>query len=266
MLPLPPEDLRFNVAGTRDPVLFDTLGALSVQNFAMALAGIGRSLPQFARILEWGCGCGRILRHLPFHPHAQELHGCDIDPKGIAWLRDNLPYLHVQHTPGLPPLPYADGHFDLIINHSVLSHLDEAYQDAWLAELGRVLAPGGVLMLTVHGPFAFDHWTSVLPKDDAALQRVVTGAREALAKDGFYFLVDDVWADNFPSFYQSSFHTPAYVFSHWGRFFDIMSYIPRGALGHQDMIVLRHKATAPEAVEATEAPRDAPTPLPARAA
>jgi ubiquinone/menaquinone biosynthesis C-methylase UbiE len=55
----------------------------------------------------------------------------------------------------MTPLNFADQHFDLIFNHSVVTHLDEKYQDAWLAELHRVTKPGGILLLTVSGEHPF---------------------------------------------------------------------------------------------------------------
>jgi SAM-dependent methyltransferase len=246
MAPMPPVELRFNVAGTRDEALFDQLGRRSVEDFSQALAGVGRSLGEFSRILEWGCGCGRILRHLTFDPARQEVHGCDIDPKGIEWLQANLPDVQVLTNGGLPPLPYPDGHFDLIINHSVLTHLDERYQDAWLAEIRRVLRPDGLAILTVHGPFAYQSWIANLPTHAPELSKVVAESRRALESTGIYFFVDDAWAHNFPEYYQSTFHAPWYVFDHWKSHFDIVSYIPRGSLKHQDMIVLRHLQPDPQ--------------------
>lgn len=241
MLKMPPPDLRFNVAGTEDAAVFDALGQLSVQDFTRAMAGVGRDFTAFTRLLEWGCGCGRILRHIPFDHRYQEVHGCDIDPKGIRWLQEAFPALRVRHTEGLPPLPYEDGQFDLIINHSVLSHLDEAYQDAWLDELKRILSPDGTLILTVHGDHAYRCWLATLPPEGEMRAQAIAKAEAALDARGIYFLVDDGWAANFPAYYQSTFHRPGYVFTHWTKWFDILSYTPQGALGHQDMVVLRHK-------------------------
>jgi len=239
--PVPPLALRLRVSGLADETDFGSSGWQSAADFRRALAGVARAIPQFPRILEWGCGCGRILMQLPVDLEQQELHGCDIDGEAIAWLQANYPRWHTFQNGGLPPLPYADGSIDLILNHSVLTHLDEAYQDAWLDELGRILTPDGVL--TVHGPFAYQRWLSTLQPDDPTTARLIGESREALATKGIWFLDDDAWAADFPKYYQSTFHTPWYIFEHWTRYFDILSYIPRGSLAHQDMILLRHKKT-----------------------
>ena len=254
MGPMPPADLRYNVSGIQDEKAFDLLGQRSVTELCNALAGIGRSMLQCHRILEWGCGCGRILRHLEFDPSRQEVFGCDIDPKATDWLTRNMPELQVTCNGEYPPLPYPDGHFDLILNHSVLSHLDEHHQDAWLAELRRVLSPDGTLILTVLGAHAHRAWISGLPPDRPDLDKAVEKSRAALDSKGIYFFVDDGWASNFPSYYQSTFHAPWYVFEHWSRFFDIASYIPHGSLDHQDMIVLRHKLPPPPERARAETP------------
>jgi SAM-dependent methyltransferase len=246
---MPPAELRFNVAGAVDEDHFDQAGLRSIDDFNRALASVGRTMTQAQRILEWGCGCGRILRQLPFDPARQEVHGCDIDGKAIGWIQENLPDIQAVQTEGLPPLPYASRHFDLIINHSVLSHLDEDYQDAWLEELRRVLSKDGILILTVHGPHAYAGWVSTLPPGYPVLEDAIEQSKAALDAEGIYFFVDDGWAANFPKFYQSTFHAPWYIFEHWSQYFEILSYIPHGSLGHQDMIVLGHKPppTAPRA-------------------
>ena len=240
MPPMPPPEMRFKVAGADDEAQFDASGLQSITDFTRAVAGLGLTLADFPRVLEWGCGSGRILRHFPFDPARQEVYGCDIDAGMIEWLGAAMPELKVATTGGLPPLPYADGQFDLIINHSVLSHLDAAYQDAWLTELKRILAPEGVLILTVQGPYALAKWEASLP-GGPEMDTAIRAARTAVDTAGVYFLADDAWAGRFPKYYQSTFHAPWYVFEHWSGWFDIASYIPRGSLTHQDMVVLRHR-------------------------
>ena len=239
--PVPPLALRLRVSGIADETAFGSSGWNSAADFRRALSGVGVHIPNVSHILEWGCGCGRILTQLPVDLAKQALHGCDIDGEAIAWLQANYPALRTIQSEGLPPLPYEDAAFDLILNHSVLTHLDETYQDAWLAELGRILKPDGVLVLTVHGPFAYQRWIESLPKDDPATVEIARSSAETLKTRGIYFHVDDGWSADFPAYYQSTFHAPAYVFEHWTRYFDILSYVPRGSLAHQDMILLRHK-------------------------
>ena len=62
--------------------------------------------------------------------------------------------LAVRPVPGQPPergVDYPDATFDLIYAFSVFTHLAPAGQTFWIAELTRVLKPGGCLFLTTHG-------------------------------------------------------------------------------------------------------------------
>lgn len=240
MPPMPPLALRLRVSGVADEAHFDELGRHSIVDLTRALAVTGRKFASFARVLDWGAGCGRVVRHMPIEP-GQQVFACDIDAEAIAWLQQAMPTVQASVCAGLPPLPFADGAFDLITNHSVMSHLDEAYQDAWLAELGRVLAPDGLLLLTAHGAFGQDFWAHFLPKDDPATPARINDMYRAIDLHGLHHIIDKSWSADFPDFYQNTLHAPWYIFEHWTRFFEIAAYIPRGSLSLQDMIVLRHK-------------------------
>jgi SAM-dependent methyltransferase len=105
------------------------------------------------RVLEWGCGPGRIIRHL--HDVAGgvpvEVVGTDARPETVAWCRENLRNVTIEANGDEPPLPFPDDHFDLVYGYSVLTHLSTARQLRWIDELYRVLAPRGVLVVTTHG-------------------------------------------------------------------------------------------------------------------
>ncbi len=104
------------------------------------------------KILDWGCGPGRVLRHLPevLGPSCV-LHGTDYNLRSIEWCRTNLPGISFNHNALEANLPYPDGFFDAIYGISILTHLSEPMHYAWVAELLRVLSPGGVLFLTAQG-------------------------------------------------------------------------------------------------------------------
>lgn len=243
---LPPEHLRSRVTGSSDPAWFDQSGAFSVQDLGRGLAAVGRSLDSFGDVLDWGCGCGRMLRHLAGHSPPMRLSGCDIDAEAVEWLGRNMPSVNVVRNDGLPPLPFPDASFDLIYNHSVLSHLDEAYQDAWLAELLRIARPGGLVTVSVHGPHAFQAWLSELPPGSPDRATYA----EEMRRRGILYRSQDVWTGGpFPDFYHTTYHGVAYVFERWTGFFDVLAYLPRGALGFQDLVVLQRPVS--------EAPRQA---------
>jgi SAM-dependent methyltransferase len=215
---------------------FDKWGRQSLLDIKTALAGIGVELGDFPKILDFGCGCARVLRWLPPDAPASEIHGCDIDEQAIAWNRANLPAMTFATNEAEPPLPYDDDTFDLILNHSVFTHIDERMQDLWLAELRRVLKPGGIALLSVHGPFAFgltEH-ASRFEGDMASIMR------KEIERDGILYLSSDSYVgSSFPSFYHTTFHAPWYVFEHWAQWFTVRAYLPRADLSFQDIILLQ---------------------------
>ncbi len=149
--PWPGEELALRVTGTTEKKVFFESGQQSVRDLNRALGVLDRSLESYPSILEFGCGCGRIILWLGHLAGAASLHGVDIDERAIRWAQDNMPYATFKVNSALPPLDYPDDSFDLVYNHSVFTHLDEEYQDRWLEELRRVTKPGGTILLTVHG-------------------------------------------------------------------------------------------------------------------
>jgi hypothetical protein len=58
-------------------------------------------------------------------------------------------------------------------------------------------------------------------------------------KKGLVYNREDSWQDGpVPDLYHKTIHAPWYVFEHWKRFFEIRSYLVRGALEFQDLVVL----------------------------
>ncbi|HTQ05949.1 MAG TPA: class I SAM-dependent methyltransferase [Polyangiaceae bacterium] len=75
---------------------------------------------------------------------------CDIDPRSIELARelhaDRLAAADLVEAGG--PLPYASGRFDLVVSMDVIEHIPEPGPLPWLAEIFRVLKPGGLAFLT----------------------------------------------------------------------------------------------------------------------
>ena len=70
-----------------------------------------------------------------------EFHGVDVDAEAILWYKTHLQRGYFLATAPNPPLPYPAEHFDVAYCLSVFTHLNESMQDAWLAELNRILKP-----------------------------------------------------------------------------------------------------------------------------
>lgn len=117
-------------------------------------------------VLDWGCGPGRVIRLLGEYlaPLKPEIHGTDYNPATIRWCRKNLPGIHFERNETSPPLPFPDGRIDALYSISVFTHLSEAQHFSWRDEIIRLLAPGGVAIVTLHG----DRFIQYLSTEDAA--------------------------------------------------------------------------------------------------
>ena len=149
-LPLPPPELMVLVGGHADSEAFLRVGWGYASAIAETLQRNELVLEQFSDILDFGCGCGRVLRHWK-DVRGPHIHGTDVNPRLAAWCAANLPFTTIGVNPPAPPVDRPAGSFDFIYLISIFTHLREAEQHAWLDELARLLRPGGYLLLTTHG-------------------------------------------------------------------------------------------------------------------
>jgi SAM-dependent methyltransferase len=222
-LTLPPAMLRFRVDESPSARLFLDSGRGISQDIQAALASIGRPFAAFDSVLDFGCGCGRTLIWLAREYPGKALYGTDVDAPAIRWCRLHLAAAGFAVNPPLPPTLYPDGMFDLILAISVFTHLDEEPQLRWLAELQRILRPGGVLLLSLHGERS---WTALPPEDLAILRR-----------RGFLFKTSAKLRGIVPGWYHTAYHSRDYVLRTFSRYFPVLSYREAG-LGFQDLVAL----------------------------
>ena len=118
---------------------------IPVQQTALRLAL--QLLPQARRVLDVGCGTGQLLRHTrPCYPTA-ELVGVDLAGQMVATATTVTPTkLAIRYVHGRAEcLPFTDDVFDLVFTTLSLRHWRDL--SAGIAEIGRVLTPGGLLVV-----------------------------------------------------------------------------------------------------------------------
>lgn len=223
---MPPEALRVRVSGFSDITTFDLGGRAICDDILDAATAHQVVLNEDTRVLDFGCGCGRVLRHLA--PRcAARIDGVDIDAEAIEWCRVNFGAAATfQQNPEWPPLPFEDARFDFIYSVSVFTHLPEAMQKAWLTELRRVAKPGASLFLSIHAP-------DLMPIDDLV-------AAKHMEEHGFCYLRNEA-TSGLPDFYRVAYHAESYIRSEWGKLFEIEAVIRHGVNDHQDLVVARKR-------------------------
>ena len=243
-LPVPPLALlhRTGHMGDDDPVgAYDRMG--------VQLRGLIEStLPEDwswtgRRVLDFGCGAGRALRHFAAEAQDTEFWGCDIDASSVEWVDENLcPPFHVIHCSESPGLPQADGYFDLIYAISVYTHITDNWAD-WLLEHHRLLKEGGLLLASFLGEGMIEQligeqWN----EDEIGMNALLAGKP---------------WDVGGPI----ALHSPWWLRAHWGRAFDVMALTPHTGgdrpAGH-GLILLRRKPVRLTAADLTKLEKDEP--------
>lgn len=149
-LALPPAKLRVLVAGTADVSWFLESGRVQARHLRELLDRVGQPLQEMEEVLDFGCGCGRIARWFS-SVDGPRISGCDYNGELLDWCEANLSFMRTRQTELEPPLPYPDDSFDFLYVFSVFTHLSVGLAERWMAELGRVVRPGGLIWFTIHG-------------------------------------------------------------------------------------------------------------------
>ncbi len=226
--PSPPGDFSFRVSHAQSPHFFKVGGLKTVGDFLEPLARHA-DVGKIRRVLDWGCGCGRVAMYLMAAENAPEILGCDIDFQTVAWCNENLKRGAFAVLQPMPPAPYPDGHFDFIYSYSVFTHLTRDVQHAWLAEMRRLLTPGGIFLATTHGQFA--------------LQFAHASLTAAFPPEGIYDSHLDPTLDAIApkDYYRATYQSKEYTLREFGKHFEILEYIERGATNFQDVVVMRKR-------------------------
>ena len=152
----PSEEIQRRIHGTVFERAMRGALALRYHAFRSLRRVVGKPIVPEMKVLDFGCGWGRVLRVLLKDFHTSGLHGTDLDPEVIELARKLLPEVRFSVNDRLPPLGYRDRSFDLVLVNSVFSHLAERNFWFWIEELTRVLEPGGVLVFTSWGQGLLD--------------------------------------------------------------------------------------------------------------
>jgi SAM-dependent methyltransferase len=227
-IPQPSAKLISRVHGTSDSAGFARTGRIvALDLFSAVDAHLQLDRPM--RILDFGCGCARVLRYMCEIAPQSTFDAMDIDEEAIQWCRDNYRddvqhgRFHFIRNPNLPPTSTQSDSFDFVYAISVFTHLPEDMQLQWLGELRRLTKPGGVLAIST--------------ANDALIRKHLSSENSrTLDEKGFYYFPYG-GTDGLPEFYQAAWHTPSYIEQVWSKYFRIVEQIPAGIAGHQDLVL-----------------------------
>jgi ubiquinone/menaquinone biosynthesis C-methylase UbiE len=108
-------------------------------------------------ILDWGCGPGRITRHIPdLLDKSCKIYGTDYNKDSIRWCRENIKGAVFSENSLHPPMAFDDNTFDIILGISIFTHLSEKNHTDWFNELLRIAKRDGILIFSTQGKAFLD--------------------------------------------------------------------------------------------------------------
>jgi SAM-dependent methyltransferase len=229
--PAPDADLLLSINGLSDPRPWLKSRWPSVHQVIIPLLRQAGIVVETRRsILDFGCGCGRILAGWEHSLNGATLRGVDINPAAVNFCRENIGFAEVGLASAYPPLPFDDRTFDLIYAASVWTHLTLPQAVQWAGEMARLLEPGGALMISFHGP----HYENLVASYSAA-------ALHQLQTRGYYVhRHDGAAARPDGSNYCATFMRHDFIVSMF-KGFELLATFPGpthfGA--HQDIVIFR---------------------------
>jgi SAM-dependent methyltransferase len=235
--PIPDEQRRVRVTGDIDYSKFQLGGYTAWRRLDILHEKLtGLCMADAGTILDWGCGCGRVIRHLlataELAGKKPRVVGADIDADNVQWCRENLP-AEFTVVPLLPPTSFKDDEFDLVYSISVFTHLAEDVQFRWLEELRRIVRPGGMVLTTMHGKTAYQYVG--MPEGRPELAENWAPEAKGFMVSGSNSQIAGQTDDD--DYYLNVFHTREYVLKEWSKFFEVREIIP-GFVGTHDLVVL----------------------------
>jgi SAM-dependent methyltransferase len=224
---LPPQALAYEAYSAPDWHFYKKSG---IETAAFLARIVKEHLPAVdgIKILEWGCGPARVIRHVPAAVGGNaDIYGADYNPATISWGTSNIPNISFVANLLKPPLTFEPGFFDFIYAISVITHLSEVVTQQWIAELFRVARPGAVLVITTNGD---SHRGGMLPKEKKAYQASGIVIRDRYEEGKRSFL---------------AIHSPGYSRERLFHKFDILDHVAAAfPYTKQDYWVLRKPAIA----------------------
>jgi SAM-dependent methyltransferase len=187
-----------------------------------------------ARVLDFGCGWGRLTRFLARDVDPGALHGCDPVQMILDVCRQTRVPATVARSEFVPERLPFEGPFDLAFAFSVFTHLSEPAHESALRALHAGLAPEAILVVTVRPP-GYLHVSPLLRP---------TPMRSGEAR---YLFVPHAAEDSHPQYgggemtYGETVITLPYVRERWAPLFELLEVDLLVGDLHQVMLTLRRK-------------------------
>lgn len=121
--PSPPPKLIFLIIGLKWSTIYYYSGKEIFEDMQRFLKKNHINISSFRNVLDFGCGCGMIIRHFHNQYKTVNLFGCDYNTELVEWCSNNLTFGKFDINHLSPPLKYGSDFFDFVYARSVFTHL-----------------------------------------------------------------------------------------------------------------------------------------------
>ena len=128
----------------------DYFAEYKIRDVAKALGAMGTAAPM--RLLDFGCGIGGSIPYFRHYLPQADLTGIDVSQKSLDIAEERYPGAATYLGFDGKTLPFADQTFDVVFTACVFHHIPEGEHVPLLAEIRRVLKPGGQFFIFEHNP------------------------------------------------------------------------------------------------------------------
>ena len=197
-----------------------------------------------SRIVDFGCGWGRVIRYFLKDVEPDNLVGIDKNQRAIALCVSTNSWCRFERCDALPPTGLEADSFDLLYAWSVFSHLPEEIHLRWLEEFARLLRPGGIAFITTFSRDVLERsseWSGAPQAWQRRASEIFAPAEDWLAaydRGEFCHAAMPEFSANFGL----TCVPEDYVRRVWTKHFDVCEFDPHQT-GHQSVIVCRKRKT-----------------------
>lgn len=231
---MPDEELQLQFTGNSGrKTLEEAFNFYSLIKNTAGKYGVG--FGKECKILDYGCGWGRILRFFLKEVPERNLFGTDCDEEIIKICKATNLKCNLVINDIYPPVAFENETFDIIYSYSVFSHLSEDAHLKWIGEFSRILKPGGILIVTTRDRDFILACEGFRKMPDTEIPFYAKGLSKTFVEtqknlelyDSGHFLYEPVGGGDLRegSFYGETCIPEKYVYNNWNKFFTKLDFI-----------------------------------------